>query len=420
MDGLDGSGKGRRSSLLTNLGLTHEVVRFLVCHIGTQLSSTDPNTKMYMRSYSMDTQRGNNYFPRHNTRRILFQGTPSVKTVNHYSHLSVDAVVTPLVVIQDGKDAWEDDELHWGLVLQCVPQSVLEDAREEEEDVESALEPFEIDTTFSAWSNPVRWWRALQLLEAMPVLDHRNLELDLWIATGRPDPDDTFDHSLIQELRDTFAEGFTYEEIMARPVPLEITQLTLQLLDEGLEMHHVRYDLTDEIEAGTIRWSQELKRRGVIHPDYRKAVQAARDVVVERYKDHLFSYAAFRECSYENDSKQKAFIIVGIERCIYNAIERGIERDYGMDITALVSILHEEITCDDILEHLEKKHPRDREGYEPYRRTTPEERFSRVIAWMTERCSKDGTVLLLAELDETLHQLFEQWETRPISQPLVS
>lgn len=366
----------------------------------------------------METQRGNDCFRTSNKRRILFQGTPTVKTVKHYSHLNVEAVVTPLVVLQDGKDAWGEDELCWGLVLQCIPQSVLENARAEEEDVVHALEPFEIDNTFSAWSNPVRWWRALQLLEAMPTLNHRNLGLNLWIATGRPDPDDTFDQDSIQELRGTLEKGFVYEEIMARPVPSEILQLTLQLLDEGQDMNV--HDLTDEIEAGTIRWSQELKRRGVDHPDYRRAVRVAQAGVVERYKDHLVSYAAFRDCPYGDDPRQKGYIMVCIERCIYEAIERGIEQKYGMDITATVSILHEEITCDDILEYLEKKHPSDREGNTPYRRPTPEERFSHVLTWMTERCSQGNRVLHTAECDETLHQMYEQWEKMPIILPLVS
>src|SRR5579859_2005075 len=242
----------------------------------------------------MDTLTGSDGFPIPNNRRILFQGTSSVKQIKHYTHPYVEAEVTPIAVIQEGKNVWGEDELLWGLVLQCVPRSVLADARYDEgEEQIRALEPFEIDNTFSAWSNPTRWWRALQLLEAMPVLDHRNLGLDLWIATDRPDPEDTFEQRIIEELRSTLAEGYNYEEIMGRPVPLEMIQLTIRLVDEGQDMHGAQCDLTDEIEAGTIRWSQELKRIGVSHPDYRRAVQSALAEVIERYRDHLFSYAAF-------------------------------------------------------------------------------------------------------------------------------
>jgi hypothetical protein len=353
-------------------------------------------------------------------RRILFQGTPTVKVVKHYTHPNVEAEVTPLIVIQDGKDAWEDNELHWGLVLQCTPRSVLADARYEQgENPTNALEPFEVNTTFSAWSNPVRWWRALQLLEAMPVLDHRNLDLGLWIATDRSDKDDTFAQDRIEELCSTFVAGYSYEEIMARPVPMEILQLTVQLVDEGLDMYGVQRDLTDEIEAGTIRWSQELKRIGVSHPDYRRAAQAAQAVVIERYETHLFSYAAFRECPYAHDHNKKGFIMICIERCIYDLIEHGIEQ-YGMDITAMIAILHEEITTDDILETLEKKHPRDHEGHKPYARPAPEERFSSVLTWMTEQFPQAGTLPPKDELDTLLHRLYEQWETMPVIQPLVS
>lgn len=349
-------------------------------------------------------------------RRILFQGTPTVKGVKHYSHPDVEAEVTPLVVIQNGQDVWGDNELHWGLVLQCTPRSVLEEV----EDPTEALKPFEIDSTFSAWSNPTRWWRALQLLEAMPVLNHRNLGLNLWIAAGRPAAADTCDHDRIEELCNTFEEGYTYEEIMGRPVPLEIVQLSIKLVDEGLDMHGMQHNLTDEIDVSTIRWSQELKRIGVSHPEYRRAVQAARAVVVARYEAHLFSYAAFREYAYGHDRVQKCFIMSCIEWCIYDLIERGIEETYGKEITAMIAILYEEITSDDILETLEKKHPRDREGRELAVRPTQEEHFAHVITWMTERFPQAGTLPQKEELDQRLHHLYRQWESLPVVNPLVS
>ncbi len=349
-------------------------------------------------------------------RRILFQGTTAVKVIHHYSHPKVEAEITPLLVVQDGKDAWGDDELHWGLILQCTPRTLLEEAG----DPANALEPFEIDNTFSAWSNPIRWWRALQLIEAMPTLDHRNIGLHLWIATERPESDDDFDRGVIEELRNTLGEGYDYEEIMARPVPREITQLTVKLVDEGQDMHGVQYDLTDEIEAGTIRWSQELKRIGVSHPDYRRAMHAALEIVTARYEAHLFSYAAFRECPYTHARKEKGFIMLCIENCIYEAIERGIE-EYGMDITTMLAILHEEIDCDDIQEELEKKHPHDREGCEPYVRPTPEERFTQAVTWYTEHFKEEAAAMLQkGELLETLHRLYDRWEKIPVTHPLVS
>jgi len=351
-------------------------------------------------------------------RRILFQGTTAVKVIHHYSHPKVEAEITPLIVVQDGKDAWGDDELHWGLILQCTPRTLLEEAG----DPANALEPFEIDSTFSAWSNPVRWWRALQLLEAMPTLGRRNLGLHLWIATGRPDPDDDFDQNVIEELRSTLGEGHDYEEIMSRPVPMDIIKLTIQLVDEEQDMHGMEYDITDELEAGTIRWSQELKRIGVSHPDYRRAMHAALEIVIARYEAHLFSYAAFRECPYARDSQQKAFRMIGIEYQLYEAIERGIEQTYGQDITAMLSIIHEEITSDDILEELEKQHPHDWEGREPYARPTPEERFTQVVTWYTEHFFKEAAAATLQkdELLETLHRLYDRWEEMPVTHPLVS
>lgn len=344
-------------------------------------------------------------------RRILFQGITVKKLTNHYSHPKVEAEVTPLIVIQDGKDAWGDDELHWGLILQCTPQALLEVVK----DTTATLAPFEIDSTFSGWDNPVRWWLALQLLETMPILNHRNLGLHLWIATGRPDPDDSLDLSIIEELRGTLAGGYSYEEIMSRPVPMEVVDLTIRLIDEGLPMPMVRYDITDEIDAGTIRWSQELKRIGISHPDYRRAVCAALEIIVARYEAHLVSYAAFRDCPYAHERREKGFIMLCIEHCIYEAIEQ----EHGMDITAMLAILQEVITSDNITEELEKKHPpRDREEGEMFVRVPPEERFRQIITWRTEHFKK-ATLLQKDELYKTLHQLHEQWETMPIVNPLV-
>lgn len=347
-------------------------------------------------------------------RRIVFQGTPSVKCVDHYAHPEVEAEVTPLVVIQDGKNVWGEHEFQWGIIYQCIPQSLLQEIKEE--DLASAMEPFEIDETFEAWSDPARWWRALELLRGMPVLGFPVFQ-HLWLATGRIDPDDEYDQRCIEEIRSTFAEGYDYDEIMARPVPLEVVQLAIQLFDEGLDMNSLCYDLTDEIEAGTIRWSQELKRIGVVHPEYRQAMQAARATVVERYRDHLFSYAAFRECPYSDDKHKKGFIMICIESNICAVIQRGIESQYGMDITAMLGILSEEITHDDILEKSDKKHPREREGCIPFVRTPIEERFEQVLNWM-EHFS--ATPVLPDDLNTTLHQLYEKWESMPIINPLVS
>lgn len=348
-------------------------------------------------------------------RRILFQGPVARKMVKHYAHPHIEAEVIPLVVIQEGKNPWGDDELRWGMILQCLPQPVLKARGKEGKDL---LTPFEIDITFAGWSNPVRWWRALQLLDAIPVLDHRNLGLALWIATDRPDEDDTGDRESIEELCSTFREDCNYEEIMARPVPTEIIQLTVGLIQEGLRMPSVLYDLTDEIEAGSIEWSQELKRVGVRHPDDRRAARAVLAEVVARYQPYLSSYAAFRGCTY--DHQHKSLIMTCIEQCIYAAIERGIELDYGMDITALLGILRAELTTDATLTTVAKKHPSDQAGCAPYRRPTPEERFGHVLTWITDSCSHAGPLPSHDELSAILQQLITRWEAMPVTHPLVS
>jgi len=143
--------------------------------------------------------------------------------------------------------------------------------------------------------------------------------------------------------------------------------------------------------------------------------------VIERYRAHLFSYAAFRGCPYGDDHREKCFLMIGIERCIYEAIERGIEQEYGMDMAAMLSILHEEITSDDILETLEKKHPSNCESRQPYMRPASEERFSQVLTWiLTTVYTQASTLPPNDELNKILHELYEHWDTMPIIQPLVS
>jgi hypothetical protein len=122
----------------------------------------------------------------------------------------------------------------------------------------------------------------------------------------------------------------------------------------------------------------------------------------------------------ETSSSNKGFIMLCIEYGIYGAIERGIEQEYGMDITAMIAILHEEITSDAILEDLEKKYPIDWEGHKPYVRPIPEERFEDVIAWVTEHFAQAGLLPQKNDLNALLRQFFAQWETMPIILPLVS
>src|SRR5216110_62078 len=112
-------------------------------------------------------------------RRILFQGKTCVKVISHYKHPKMEAEVTPLVVIQDGKDPWGEDELQWGMVLQCTPQLLLE----EDKTGVSLGEPFELGNTYSGWNEPILWWRVLQLFEVIHAIDH-HFHLDLLIASN--------------------------------------------------------------------------------------------------------------------------------------------------------------------------------------------------------------------------------------------
>jgi len=182
--------------------------------------------------------------------------------------------------------------------------------------------------------------------------------------------------------------------------------------------------VSDEIDAGTIRWSQELRRIGVKHPDYWRAYARAKAEIIVRYEPYLFAYAAHRKCPYERDPKQKGWGMIEVEWQMVACVERDIEGQYGADIAALLGILKAEIGTDDILEDLEKRHPSRSERHKPFTRPTPDQRFHETVEWFVQgfthepvsgnpiRCSQE-------EYLETLHALYQRWDRLPVVHPLV-
>ena len=119
-------------------------------------------------------------------RRDLFKGNTSTKTFDLFEHWKIEAEVTPFLLMRDAKDCWGKEEIQMGILLECRPLAVLDGA-----DEEASLEPFEEFNGYSAMLEPIRWWRALQFLEALPIVKDDLFHHGIYWGTDR-DPDSSF------------------------------------------------------------------------------------------------------------------------------------------------------------------------------------------------------------------------------------
>lgn len=353
-------------------------------------------------------------------RETIWQGDLLVKEIQYRRLPPMYAEVTPLIVLQDGPVLCGLPRKHMGLVLRGQPRELLPTGNNEESKEQTPLTPFELDLT-SALLDPIRWWRAAQLLAALPQVNLR-CEFDLFIAAGRPEPDDYPDQRVIREVRSALPERL-YEEIMARPVPTDLLTWIVKHVDEGNngDLDEALWHLTKEIEAGSVRWSQKLRRIGVEHPDHRRAVNEARRQLALRYGPALCSYAAFQRYPYDpqNDWK-KTGIMELVVSTLYESIERGIERDYGSSITMLVAVLVAEMELDQMMEQCAEEHP----DYDCYQHPlwfhlSREERFAQMQRWRAALGRGTPNPGIWENALPLLNRLCNEWKKMPIVCPLV-
>ncbi|MGH2496518.1 MAG: hypothetical protein ACRDIV_17610 [Ktedonobacteraceae bacterium] len=350
-------------------------------------------------------------------RRTLFPAKTLTKILHHLGRQEdFEAEITLSIITQDAKNCWDEDEVRMGILLQYS-----------DPDDGSAREVF--NGLNDSMYDPIRWTRAIWVLEALPVINLTLFNCDLFWGIGH-ESSTTFQR-VAAKVRQAVGDQ-AYREIMARPIPMEVIELLIHMADAGHKVDSAIYHVTDEIDAGTIRWSQELKRIGVVHPDYRRAYVAARAEIVSRYEPYLFAYATYREAPYSRESEGKCMIMLAIESIITDCIERGIEQDYGADIAALLSILKAEIETDDVLEDLEalenrcaKRDRDDTRDREPFTRPRPEERFQQTIPWFLqsfaeEPLSKQPVQRSRDDYQSILERLFQCWKELPVIHPLVS
>jgi hypothetical protein len=366
-------------------------------------------------------------------RRVLFQGSPIKKTYIAPGMSSAMLEMTPQLILQQTEEA--EEELLMGFLFHCRPLSLSAEIQRTETSI--LPEPYEQDILLPDRMDPVRWWRALQLFEAIPVVNENILPLDLllanlFLATRRHEPG-SYVQMVTARALNALAPDQSYDEIMSRPVPIEIINLLVQLAEEGYELSSALYCVSDEIATGTVCWSRELERIGVKHPDWWQARHAARAGMSERYAPYLASYAAWRGYSYQPGIDQKKSIELHvIEQYLYEVVERGIEQQNGEGITVMLAIAREEIETDDLLELLEKQHPKQAATEKSQQiilqlilRPEPQQRMQEIVAWFVEHHMQEASTLdevgnRQRDYLERLKQLYEQWEQPPIVHPLVS
>lgn len=340
--------------------------------------------------------------------------------------------MTPQLVLQQTEEA--EEELLMGFLFYCKPLALCEETLRTGTSI--LPEPYEQDTLLPGRMDPVRWWRALQLLEAIPVINENILPLkllisDLFLATRRHEPGSYVQMATARALN-ALAPDQSYDEIMSRSVPIEIISMLVQLAEEGYDLSSALYCVSDEIAAGTVCWSRELERIGVKHPNWRQAWHAARARISEQYAPYLASYAAWRGYSYQPGIDQKKSIELHvIEQSLYEVVERGIEQQDGEAITVILAIAREQIETDDLLEQLEKQHPKQAASEKSHQiiiqlilRPEPQQRIQEIVAWfvehhMQETSTPDEMENRQRDYLERLKQLYERWEQLPIVHPLV-
>lgn len=349
-------------------------------------------------------------------RTILFQGNTVIKQIDLYSHRGILAEVTPFVATKDAEDEDDEDardeaEVQMGLLLQCTPLALLDDAH-----ADASLEPFEVFWGHEAMCNPIFWWRAVQCVEAMPVL--KDIDDLYWGVGRRREPDGPFQRE-ITNVRNAVGEQ-NYQKIMQHPLPAEIIDLLIRLVDEGHWDFHLP-DVSKEIEVGTVEWTRELRRIGVKHPDYVRAYATAWATVLDQYRSYLSSYAEYADLPYNQEQGGPCMAMLGIECGIVACVERGVEKEYGPDIACLLSIIWERITDDGILENLEKRYLRHDTQHPPCVRPTPQERFQETVIWFIERYApnKEDPLQRREHYLNILREVYDRFEQLPVTNPLV-
>lgn len=170
-------------------------------------------------------------------------------------------------------------------------------------------------------------WRGMLILQGMRVLEMGDLCNAFYAGLRNPHESDRhrIDEVVTKIGRDA------YDAIMARPVPNEVSDLLFKLASE--DKHFALWAITDEVRAGTLKWSDDFARIGILHPQQVADREAAEKQVFARYESHLGDYAK------NHGFERECLIMWSIEEAIVEAVEKGIEAHHGEDIALGIAIV---------------------------------------------------------------------------------
>lgn len=151
-------------------------------------------------------------------RQTLFPSTTCTKKLHHFHRQEdFEAEITLSIITQDAKNCRDEDEVRMGILLQYS-----------DPDDGSLLEAFNGIT--NAMFDPIRWTRAMWVLEALTIIDDMLFGYDLFWGIGHEAS--TLFQWAAERVRQAVGDQ-AYQEIMARPIPKHAIDLLIRLADEG-------------------------------------------------------------------------------------------------------------------------------------------------------------------------------------------
>lgn len=248
--------------------------------------------------------------------------------------------------------------------------------------------------------NLLRWIRALWFLEALPAIDvalfhHLYSGSRQWLDGNVMLPVPS-----AHRLREAVGDD-QYQAILRRPFPPSALDLLIQFAERGwlnLGDRHLRWELSDEIAAGTLAWNKDLDRIGVKHPTYWRIFRAASREALAAYQPYLAAYAPFAEL---------VLPAPWLEEHLISCLERGIPQAYGPEVACLLAFLQDALGQDAPCQQL----------------ITQNRRIEEHIEWLLRSFVQEpitGQPLKEAwQYQKLMQELLPRWKQLPVTHPLV-
>lgn len=245
-------------------------------------------------------------------------------------------------------------------------------------------------------------WRAMLILEKVQYLDNADLCDSYYAAMRHPHESDS--HRVSAMIGKIGLDSF--KSIMNQSIPEEVVKLFVQLLDAGDQL--ALWPLTEEIQAGTLPWSDELARIGVKHSDQVEKRNQAERVVIATYETHFSAYAK------AHDFPRRCLIMAAMEGSLIEAVEKGLAADYGPDIAFGIAALRAHLVTNQMVAIL---------GFEPQVDRHMEDVLKDTSLWLSGHF-KTGRWLIKkplrnpVEYTNLLGKLYQTWEKLPLTHVL--